>query len=648
MPPGTRTSEEEWARLKPFIAREYLENRRSVNAVRQLLRIHFGITDISIRQLKSRFQAWGWPKKIKGDDYAAMYRVSQDLGTRIVFIVPLMAGYGMKHVDGKTLAKQVNRMHGTAVKEGKPPLIIPDVDAAYEKLKQSGIRIQHEHTARADQTLYNDARSVNIDQEDNENNADDDDDEDEDDSTEDEPMADTHIIEDSSRELNTQNFLPELRLVQCQSISSGVEDLNRPRKTAVLPFAAAYLADLHCSIFPDTPEYKLAKPSTTIVRHHEGNVRVVSDSEFVANDYTDDLGLNSNTELPVSQRAFLGKLIEQTMTEYYHRLDRNGHKRAALEFSAYYVGQVLAGNETPDDYNHPDRRGARDRLCDLLEHKNMQLLPHCYWISSVIMSYDKIQQLLAFYEDCIDCITSSRSYLGDILRPWIWFMILSHRPHYNHYAVRSPRLSPAALEQMNQSFDASQALKESINRLSEHGLAASHTCLILRLYHAWNRYDQQDPIGGLNELLACRQDAEGIFGPGHLVTINCWSMIAKAYEKSGLAGIAECDFKIALSRFRLCSEMLRARYCQLSLSTAQLLLADGQIDEARTRLEEVLLFRKRRLGVQAPPTWEAAEILFDTMHRQGYGLEAQRRRAELKAHYDEEWQRHPISYIPRH
>lgn len=662
-------AESQWDDYRPFIEEVYLTNNKSVVVAIQELERQYNLTTTE-RRLKLKFDTWKWDKKISAIKYAAMLRIIQHVGQKVVFTVPKMGGRTLWRVDTTMVTKEIKRKTTNSEQRGQPPPQTLDLDTAYDVMREHGITYELQQTGRTrplravkntqplptwSMTMVMPTQS-STNRHENETHDDNYDDVDVDNFTISDHsmpnidtiqvMPDTGVTQDSSRELNLENFPPELRLRQRYETSHRPGDLDQRRLVGVVPFTAAYLADLHCNIFPHIPEYRLPDPHIAIAHYHDGTHDVFPDTGFYPNDYSNNFELNFCSELPVSQRILREELIAQKLTEYYQFHDHDGHRKMALEFSAYYVAQVVAGYEVPDDYNHVDRNEARNKLRTMLSHNNMQLLTHCYWVSSTLMSHDKVRQVLAFLEDCIDCIEPSTSYLGCVLRPWIRLMVLEQREHYSHYAVQSPRLSPAALEQLNTTFNAVQSLEESMHCLDQHGYGETHTYLILHVYYAWKRCHLGDLIGGLHELVGCSSAAERMFGTRHLVTINCIVMVANGYEKHGDPIFANITVDFALLRLEPISKMMSSKFHQVQVHSARFLLAQGRLPEAREKLERVVQYRRKHFGVQAPATWDAAEMLFDTMDRQGFGLEAQQRRTELRACYEEEWPRHPMRHIP--
>lgn len=656
MPVSHQHPDAEWARVKPIIEREYLDKNKSARAVQALLKEHYNF-DTTVRKLKLKFEAWRWDKKTTARNYAAMSRVIEDVGSHVVFNVPKMGGRSSTRKEASKVQKEFRRKNSNLSKRGKPPNPEVPLDLAYQILHEAGITMEHQRAgppphlmgAGPPPPLQNWSPYSTVpasapapaegDQSDEEGDV-----------TDSEESGDEpNVIADSSRQLNLENFPPQARTVQHTTERRGSASSGPRRMSNALPFESAFVADLHRTIFPHTAEYRLTGPPAGVPQSQasasssSGSSRSSLDAAFNAIDLKDLFGTAMNLRESDQRSAALEKTLAAALKEHYRHHDHDGQRRKVLEFSAYYVGQFLA-NETLDAYMHVDRQEARSKLHSMLEHGNTQLLPHCYWLSSVVMSYDKSRQLLAFIEDCIDCIETSQSELAHLLRPWIYFIIVMYRESYEKNVSESSRLSPAAVDQLARTFNATHELDESIRHLYEKQQGDSHTCLILRVYRAWYLGHCGQANKSLQELLYCMPPAEKLFGRRHLVSINCNAMAARAYEKLENEGMAENYIQTALYLLKPCSRFLLSIYNKLLLRLARYQKSQSKLSEARDNLERVLEFRLRHFGVQAYQTWEAHYILFDIMVQQGFFIEAQQRDAELRAHYGADWESRPAAY----
>lgn len=653
MPASGQTSEAEWNRYKAIIEEEYLHQNRPALEVQKHLKAMYGF-DTTVRKLKLKFEAWGWDKKIPAGHYHIMARIIQDIGQHVTFIVPKMGGRQAWRVDGKKALKEWNRKRSNNEKTGKPPPPTLELDVAYRMMRDAGITVQRNRPGHSQQQQL--AASGSHNQQDwqvsptQPSNVhtlpsdEDGDDDDEDESVASDMLLDEPgLITDSSRELNLQNFPPHSRVTQNIDDAGTAESLEQPCPTDIIPFQAAFLADLHCNIFPQKPEYRFANPSIAIAHHSEEHPFVTLDSASNTWDFSDHFGLHSTPGPFHSQRGVSEKLIAEQLTQYYRDRDPGFHRKQVLEFSAYYIGEVLAGHETLHEYRHPHREKARNQLRVMLDRGNMELLTHCYWLVDVICSYDKPRLLLALFEDCVDCIETSQSYLAVVLQPWIRLMVLHHRDLQNDYRTESERLQPASLDHLKRAFNASQELQKSIEYLKQHGDTESPTWLILCISQAWESCRSKRPTGH-SDMVNCLEKAEAIFGPNHLVTINCMKMVSQTYENDKNLDMATINLDLALIHLKPCSRMLQLTYFKLLLRRARLFIAKGELHEALVRLEQTFEFRLQHLGPQAPLTWDVAEELFTTMERQGFAVEAQQRRADLTARFNEEWRKRPMNY----
>ena len=301
---------------------------------------------------------------------------------------------------------------------------------------------------------------------------------------------------------------------------------------------------------------------------------------------------------------FLGVSFEQ----YYRPAAREG-SRLIIEFVAYYIQQSLAGFDTLDDYNHADRKEARAKFTSMLNAENEQILTAINWISAVIGANDKQAQLSAFYEDCWACIEHNNSLAAQILRPSICFALLMHGDDQRtpKDLQASPDTRRSRREKLAATFDGDKEFQDSISLVVRHGQQDSPTHLILRYHCAWFLLHKQRASAALDILLPCRHMAERLMGCNHLVTVNCYTMVARAREMEGEFQLAISDLKIALVRLNSCPNPLQAYLHRLVDRLACLLLRIGEKETALCNFERVLAFKLRTLGACPGSTWATAK-----------------------------------------
>lgn len=624
-----------------MLEQRYLIQNETCAVLREyLISQNFNVTD---RKLKAKFNDWGWVKKITRPLYTAMKSVIENTGPADFFI-PKRGGTFMDRLEYKKVYKEVNRK--------KKPLEVIDFSIAREALREAGITWQSINISnRAPRGVKKGTqippnqrtRGRRCPQQPVRRSDDDEARDHSDSSVSDESIEDVtnlvapNLIADNSRLLNHANFAPQSRFPQSIEEFLDTITFNSPRRNVSIPYDSAWLADVHFNFFPHKPEYAIPGGPVKVVNYHE--------SPCVTQDYSDYLGI-SLREKSTDHGMSGQKRIAEALTRYYRANDKHGHKSAVLQFVAYYAGFLLAGQDIMDDYDHPLRRNARGNLTMMLDRQNMELLPACYWITIIVMSYDKIEILLAFFEDLIDCIETNSSYLATVMQPWIRFMVLIYRDMFQCYKPRSYRLEPEFLDSMKLHFNASSELQNSINRLQNRNCLNTTTCLILRIYRGWNlgQGHEADHDTALIELLSCLQESRAAFGPKHLVTIQCQLLVARLYtevNKSNL-DLAENYLDYALLDLTPCSRMMETVFHRALLERARHVLKQGRLNEARRDMDVVFKFHLRVMGPRSPLTGEAAEELFALMRRQGHGSEAQQREDDLSFQRNHQWKKNPL------
>lgn len=648
MPSSVSVPASAWERWKPTLREKYVINNETSPALVEYLHAqNFLVTE---RVLKGKIGEWGWTKKLTKRQYAALASILKSLGP-VEFIRPMRGGTCFERMDTKKINKQVNRKKPSTARKEDQPMPLPDFETACEILREAGITWESSgqtdeaqkaarsgvRRPRSWQTRTKRLSQQQVQPDDNEESIDDSNFSDSgESSTSDEFMEDLPNPSDnafeSSRALNLENFGPPSHHEQVARNMQAVPTHTQP----ALPYKFVWLMLLHNDLNPHKPRDQIARGPTLIVSHNDHLLLTSNDSAFNCFEFA-----NVISEIDDSCMTSQEKDIAKALRDHYQTYDQSGHLKATLKFADYWIGQLLAGRIKPEDYDHDHRVAARSNLQRMLQEQNMELLATCYYIASVTMSYDRLGLLLAFFEDCIDCIETSSSYLAKILQPWIRFMVTHHRTVCSDYLPRSHRLEPAFLEQMRKIFDARSALQTSIADLERNGALNSATGLILCMYRAW-QIGETNTDAGLYEKLECLKRAEAMFGPSHLITIQCVSMCADAHKLRRNMLDARYDYDIVVLRLQSCSRMLRPLFYRSLFQRAKLSIEQGNLAEAQQDLEVIIEFHLGTFGAQSPLTWEAAEALFLTLERRGFTGEAQQRRADLLEMYEQQWKQHPF------
>ncbi|KAJ9664555.1 hypothetical protein H2198_000206 [Neophaeococcomyces mojaviensis] len=587
--------------------------------------------DITARQLKMRIKSWGYDdKKISGQSYRAMEYVMEQLGRDIDFQASIRNGRAWISRSAAYIHKEVKRQ-----KERKPSeREYQNLAEAIEYLQRQGVRLADSHfppinapnatniaTWPSMERLTGEATDTT--------NSDDS-----------ESTTSTDTLPDNlgtaPMSMGVSDHSYQQRRPTYNLTNPNLDTSLRPRMWHQLPNPDAFAINLHESVLPQTAANQIMSGSSE--PHIATEPRIVRTSDAL-DDLTlhlADMTLTFESDDPrrVPWEKFLGIKLEQ----HYRHAGRDGN-RLIVEFVAYYIQQTLAGFDTLDDYDHADRVEARAKLKQMLDAENDQVLIAINWISAVIGSNDKGAQLSAFYEDCWTCVESSDSIASRILGPSIRFALLMHgvdqRTPQNLSA--SPTTRQRRLEVLAGTFNGDKEFQDSISLVVQHGHRDSSTHLILRYQYAWFLLQTGQTARSLEILLDSLSLAERLMGCNHLVTVSCYVIAARAYEKDGAVRLAMTYLEYAKFKFENCPNPLQAYYHRLLERLASLQFDIGDYEPSLFNLERVLEFRVRTLGPRSGSTWETAHKLFPTLIKLGRGDEARKREEELRALHDDEW-----------
>ncbi|KAK5095745.1 hypothetical protein LTR70_003415 [Exophiala xenobiotica] len=631
MPRYISISQGQWMPLKPLLERWYLDADLTADQVIHKLANEKNFL-CSCRQLKSCFSKWGWYKKVEPEEYMAMNVVLEKHDATTIFLVPKKTGRELKEMNRSYVKKEVNRKRNNAGRSGNSLPPEPTLREAVARLDERGVCVRRGSIAPPIAIALSsilahppaeDGSTVSV-----------------------SSITETAYADDGTSELNDRNFpqqIPRLRL------APGQVDLpTRPRQVDRFPYPGAFLASLTTTILPQTPGNGLVEGLRRNLAPEA--VRVVSSRYSThSDDFLSDLpelfaeltcDLDPADVRRQSWEAFLGVQL----AAHYRQHDPDSSKQLIIEFAAYYVQQCLAGFETLDSFDRPDRLEARDKLTEMLQQNNAYVLPTIFWVSTVLGAHDKLDQMAAFYHDCWYCIERTRSPAAGVIRPVILSMILKIQgmqtePDEEERVMVSPE---HRLREERSTFDQNRAFLQSIAYLSAHGDGDSPTAHLLHCYYAWH-LQQSGEISDIEEslriLLTHLERAERTMGTRHLVSVNAHYLLAQAYEKQGEVNLAQTDLRLALLRLEGCPKPLRAYQYHLLAKLAELLLKQNDIQAALWSFEEVFNFRLSTFGACNNRTWVVAHSVFGILERQGHGHEARRRRSEFLAQREEEYRR---------
>lgn len=645
MPRNHPISPRQWMPLKPLLEQWYLDDDlTSFQVIHRLSREkNFICTD---RQLKGRFGAWGWYKKVEPEDYMSMNVVLEQHDPRTIFLVPKKVGRELKQMNPSYVKKEVNRKRNNAQHKGRSPPPEPTLREAVERLEERGVCVRlgsvappigialsdilAQPPAPIIQELAEDGSTVSV-----------------------SSVTEMAYQDDSTRELNEENFpqqIPRLRLAPEQASLP-----TRPRQEDRLSNPNAFSASLTTTILPQTSGNGLVEGLRRNLAPDA--VRVVSSRQLTHSaDFLSDLPelfaeLTCTLDPADVRRRSWEEFLGVQLATHYRQHDPDSSQQVIIEFAAYYVQQCLAGFETLDSVTRPDRQEARQKLLYMLQNNNAYLLPTIFWVSTVLGAHDKLDQMAAFYDDCWDCIERTPSPAAHVIRPVILSMILriqamQRELDEDEWVMVSREHRQ---QELRSTFDQNRDFVQSINYLSARGYGDSPTAHLLYCYYAWYLQKSENP-GDLEEslriLLRQLPRAESIMGTRHLVSVNAHYLLAQAYEKQGNINLAQTYLRFALLRLQGCAKPLRAYQYHLLAKLAELLLKQDDVAAALWSFEEVFNFRISTLGACNNRTWFAAHSIFGILERQGHGREARRRKAEFYAQREEEHRRINLTSPP--
>lgn len=163
----------------------------------------------------------------------------------------------------------------------------------------------------------------------------------------------------------------------------------------------------------------------------------------------------------------------------------------------------------------------------------------------------------------------------------------------------------------------------------------SPNALVSQYYWAWHILKRKRYPQALQQLTACLEKAANLFGPCHIITVNCLSTIARALfeqNRDDPAAIPQLVDAIDRSRYALSSDEHPFRFL-LKERLGIIHQEKGELDRAEAILVEVVNGRKKSLGLDHPDTLMARHKLEVILHTQGKKEDIIKLRADL----DREW-----------
>lgn len=615
--------------MKPIIYNLYMQQGKPNLQVSEDLRNLYNF-DVSARQLKSKFSAWRWAKKLNDIRvFFAMEKVIRECGSGVWFEVTLTQDEPPKKKTAACVIKETKRKKSTFEKKGQPIPQIATLDEALQILRESGTQIggivfpthPYFHSLSIPPQTQQPGHVSNPAIDHGTGNVSDDAS-----TTSAESLSDYEGENSEMRDINTQE---SARLW-------NVSHASHVAGTGISPRPNAWAYELSRDIPPQNRTTQILSgewPSITIRGGAESPVLTHTNTSF--DDVTDMLTKMSHSLHPQdAQRNVLEKFLGMKLAEHYRHFDLGQTQRPLIEFAAYYILQCLAGYKTLDAHDHPHRVGARQKLSAMLQMGNPHLLSTIYWIVTVMGSNDVRQQLQEFFEDCSECIEQNPCPESSVIRPYVMIGLSIFKQAAGSQALES-EASSRLVEELLQKSKLKSELEETLDYLRKTGQNKTAKFVIVQGTYAWyfEKVGQHDQC--LHVLLSPDglELAEKIMGTYHLVTSTYMAMISRCYEQRGDTNLATYPLKTAMVRLQYCAFPLRAYLYRLHQQLAKLLLKSGEFKEAVDVLKVVFDFRLERLGPTSGSTWETAYLLFDALEGQGNVAEAKQRRDDLTANY---------------
>jgi len=333
--------------------------------------------------------------------------------------------------------------------------------------------------------------------------------------------------------------------------------------------------------------------------------------------------LSDATNFQPAQSARLARLPQVTRRGSNFALEFDAldeHVLVASEWAAsifmacYWMGQDQL------QQSQSCRQEAMRLFTRMLRHANDNVHTGLSWLVSIIGSHGHFALLKDFLADCCETIDSE---VG--ANP-------TFSPLYRYTLAMVSEDQPNILRYGNLLNNCHNTIRGIWGRESPNFLISSYYLA----YHCLHSGDVSQAVSRLEE---CLPLSEQLMGKNHLVTINCMSMLHRAYFDQGhvpraisilVDAVNRCEPALGKqSPFRL--ELLT----QLALEHKHI----GQTDIALRILHEVLEDQIKLMGFLSKRTWWTIDELGRWLIEQGQVGEAEALHAEMLRRYHEAWNR---------
>lgn len=664
---------------------------------------------ISDRQLKARFRAWGWRKKIFFDEYACMlvildYFMGLNPDRKLCFYIKLMKqkdGIQSRVVDPRKLKKAIKRpVRGPPRQMPRPPFTV-----AVETLKGSrcswtdqaareeerfdieDLLAEHKNTGGDDS---GDASFVF--QEDN-------------DSDYDlamsprEPAVDFAIPKVASNPGRTQQRHarePAFEFAIREDVSDsdrtqqrratgdaalGTANSTRPGQQSTPADSISYVADANFQLnhpryiersqsdpvsqarqydqlaYPNAMTFDLTQrllpaSETALLRQYLSHAAVSSTDELADLFNTLSVHYINNGD----ERSWREKLFQTVTQQLWPYLDPSGTKRLLVECSAYYIMQCLAQFDQLNDFDDSDRREVRSKLTSLLTRDDPNILSYIYSIGTCLSAHDRINCVLAFHIDCWVCVQNSDSLASRFIRPVILFLMRLYAQGADGAGGERLRsmLAPhrqlrEELERECDKFDAQKELQQRAAQIEESGTITSPNYLVIGMYLAWSMQANSQLVDGHRLLLRNHKVARETMGPGHIITCGYLNLMAKSYKQQGNADMQKLYLDELNFTLQGCSRAWKPFKLNTMHHIAAYHVERGELEQALELSTAVYHGRFEMMGPIPDCTTNAAHGQSDILRRMGRYSEADHllRRAEWQRDQALEQHRARYGYYPR-
>ncbi|KAK5105034.1 hypothetical protein LTS08_001307 [Lithohypha guttulata] len=574
---STRYSPNVLEQWKPYIQSLYLEQELTAPTVVETLETECDLS-VTKRQLKLRFEAWGWFKKVRQEYYCAMNKVIETnthLPRPLNFNVTLVRGQAPKLYEAAKIAKQAQRTIKTGKRRGRP-IGEMSYEDALELLNHANIEILN------DMPLVPPSRPLRTVVPNMELGEDDDSDSDtgfdtppyvESDFETHRPLTGTSTLtgsrpgtgQDETPEEITQLFISMTlsieptdtrRLMWARFLGLNVGDAYRPLRLResegqLMKFAAYYVQQ---SLYSDTTLDSFDVATRAEAKENLKKLLIGDSMQILPTVFYIQAVIVSNEQ---------AELLKQFYSDCCECAESVANVTSRIVLPIFRAGKLISQQGTSIGFTSPQEE------CEQEEHAIKEIMLKAELDADFHRSKDL---LLSMNQGC-----SSTFAITQFHHAWAFHLMGDHQ--------------------------------KCLDMLTEPtGLPLLHS----------------------------------VMGSSHLFTVNCYDIMAICYEKmgNGLAQhyidyayfqLRQCPYPLLPYKFRLLQHISRTH-----LRRSATIGVD--VERGIQALEDVLRFRWDFFGAFHKATWFAAEELVQSLKKHVGSEAAERRRQELEASHAQAWQ----------